>query len=115
MPAVAGQGAARRSSAARERLSIGAPLAPAPDERHIGRASPRRRAMSTAVPQPQPQPQPQQFHPTPREQGKHFGEEPLPELRIYSHSNLIYWWPVWVVGYAMAAITYFQNNLVTFG
>src|SRR5215471_18444814 len=24
------------------------------------------------------------------------------ELRIVSHSNLFYWWPVWVVGYVMA-------------
>jgi hypothetical protein len=22
----------------------------------------------------------------------------VPELRLYSHSRLIYWWPVWVVG-----------------
>ena len=29
----------------------------------------------------------------------------LPELRIYSRSTLFYWWPVWVTGYIMAAIT----------
>lgn len=27
-------------------------------------------------------------------------------LRIYSRSGLFYWWPVWVVGYIMAVITY---------
>ncbi len=29
----------------------------------------------------------------------------LPELRIYSRSTIFYWWPVWVSGYIMAAIT----------
>lgn len=23
------------------------------------------------------------------------------ELRIYSHSSILYWWPVWVIGYIM--------------
>lgn len=32
------------------------------------------------------------------------------KIRIYSHSDLFYWWPVWVVGYIMAAITYLQGN-----
>jgi hypothetical protein len=27
-------------------------------------------------------------------------------LRIYSHSSLFYWWPVWVIGYIMALITH---------
>lgn len=27
-------------------------------------------------------------------------------LRIYGHSSLFYWWPVWAVGYAMALLTY---------
>lgn len=31
------------------------------------------------------------------------------ELRIYSHSNLYYWWPVWAVGYLMALLTYLQG------
>jgi uncharacterized membrane protein YkgB len=26
--------------------------------------------------------------------------------RIYSHSSFFYWWPVWVVGYVMAFLTY---------
>src|SRR5262245_65353685 len=25
---------------------------------------------------------------------------------IYSHSNLFYWWPVWLAGYVMALLTY---------
>lgn len=31
-------------------------------------------------------------------------------LRIYSHSSIFYWWPVWAVGYAMAMITYAQGT-----
>jgi len=27
------------------------------------------------------------------------------EVRIYSHSSLFYWWPVWAVGFIMALIT----------
>jgi hypothetical protein len=30
----------------------------------------------------------------------------LPEVRIYSRSNIFFWWPLWVTGYALAAITY---------
>ena len=32
------------------------------------------------------------------------------KIRIYSHSALLYWWPVWVVGYIMAAITAYQGK-----
>ncbi len=32
------------------------------------------------------------------------------EFRIYSHSTIFYWWPVWVVGYVMAAITYAEGS-----
>lgn len=31
-------------------------------------------------------------------------------VRIYSHSSLFYWWPVWVVGYVMALVTYGQGQ-----
>lgn len=33
-----------------------------------------------------------------------------PEVRIYSHSTIFYWWPVWVVGFVMAAITYSEGS-----
>jgi hypothetical protein len=36
-----------------------------------------------------------------------------PELTIYGHSNFIYWWPVWAVGYVMALLTYFSGNYVS--
>jgi hypothetical protein len=28
------------------------------------------------------------------------------QLRIYGHSSLLYWWPVWALGYVMAFLTY---------
>ncbi len=28
-----------------------------------------------------------------------------PEIRVYSHSRILYWWPVWGCGYVMAALT----------
>jgi hypothetical protein len=31
------------------------------------------------------------------------------EVTIISHSNLFYWWPVWVVGFIMAGITAYDN------
>ncbi|MEQ1826182.1 MAG: hypothetical protein ABL921_09550 [Pirellula sp.] len=36
------------------------------------------------------------------------------KMRVYSHSPILYWWPVWAVGYVMAAITHFQGKTVTF-
>jgi hypothetical protein len=32
-----------------------------------------------------------------------------PDLRIYMHSPLLYWWPVWAVGFLMALWTYLDN------
>lgn len=32
------------------------------------------------------------------------------EIRIYGHNNLFYWWPVWVVGFLMAALTYVDGH-----
>jgi len=42
--------------------------------------------------------------------------ESLPELRIYSRSTLFYWWPVWLCGFIMAAVTYvFGDRLMLSG
>jgi hypothetical protein len=30
----------------------------------------------------------------------------LQEIRIYSRSNIFFWWPLWLTGYLLAAITY---------
>jgi hypothetical protein len=34
------------------------------------------------------------------------------QITIISHSNLYYWWPVWVVGLVMAIITYFDGYVM---
>ncbi len=34
------------------------------------------------------------------------------QVTIISHSNLYYWWPVWVVGFVMAIITYFDGYVM---
>jgi hypothetical protein len=41
--------------------------------------------------------------------------EEAAELRIYSHSFFFYWWPVWVVGFIMAAITRLDGVQVQIG
>ncbi len=36
---------------------------------------------------------------------------PVPnEITIVSHSNLLYWWPVWAVGFVMALLTYLDGH-----
>jgi hypothetical protein len=35
------------------------------------------------------------------------------ELRVYQHSNLLYWWVVWVYGYVCAALTALQGISVS--
>src|SRR5262245_2093077 len=36
------------------------------------------------------------------------------EVRVFSHSPIFYWWPVWAVGYALALITRIWGEQVTF-
>ena len=36
-------------------------------------------------------------------------ESPVEEIKIYFHSPILYWWPVWAVGFLMALWTYFDN------
>jgi len=31
-------------------------------------------------------------------------------LIVYGHSNLFYWWPVWLVSFVLAAVTYIEGN-----
>jgi hypothetical protein len=38
-----------------------------------------------------------------------------PEVIVYGHSWLFYWWPVWVVGYLMALLTWLQPVGVQLG
>ena len=34
------------------------------------------------------------------------------EIRVYGHNNLLYWWPVWAVGFIMAALTYIDGHVM---
>src|SRR6185312_888670 len=36
-----------------------------------------------------------------------------PEIKIISHSNIFYWWPAWVAGFAVALISYTQGRDVS--
>src|SRR5262249_13734438 len=33
---------------------------------------------------------------------------------VISHSPLLYWWPVWAVGFLMAAVSYWHGDQVAF-
>jgi hypothetical protein len=46
--------------------------------------------------------------PTPRRR-RWFGSRMKDDLRIYQHSNLLYWWPIWAYGFFCAALTYVQG------
>lgn len=37
---------------------------------------------------------------------------PDQEIRVYGHTNMLYWWPVWAVGFLMAALTYFDGHMM---
>ena len=34
------------------------------------------------------------------------------EIRVYGHSNMFYWWPVWMAGFVMAALTYLDGHMM---
>jgi hypothetical protein len=36
------------------------------------------------------------------------------ELRVYAHTPLLYWWPVWVLGYLFAVLTWLEGQRFTF-
>lgn len=36
----------------------------------------------------------------------------LPGIRIYQHSSLMYWWPVWLIGFIFAIWTWFKGGYV---
>src|SRR4051812_42151861 len=78
-----------RANESRKVPSLGAAL------RRTPTIIPSEDPMSTATPLHQPPP------PMPEKQQ---------EIKIVSHSNLFYWWPVWAVGFLMAAITFFDGH-----
>ncbi len=38
------------------------------------------------------------------------GVKKLDFLIVYGHSNLLYWWPVWLVSFVLATVTYIEGN-----
>jgi hypothetical protein len=38
------------------------------------------------------------------------GETDPKEIRLYSHSPIFYWWPVWLVGFVAAFVTYLDGT-----
>src|SRR5262249_17242237 len=36
----------------------------------------------------------------------------LEEIKIVSHSNLFYWWPVWAIGFVLALLTFWDGHLM---
>src|SRR5262245_279403 len=32
------------------------------------------------------------------------------EIKLVSHSTIFYWWPIWVLGYVFAVMTYFEDH-----
>jgi hypothetical protein len=39
-------------------------------------------------------------------------DESESRIRVYGHTNLFYWWPVWAVGFLLAALTYFDGHVM---
>jgi hypothetical protein len=37
-------------------------------------------------------------------------EQHLPDIKIYSHSPILYWWPVWALGFVLALVTAFDGG-----
>lgn len=35
---------------------------------------------------------------------------PLRQLKVVSHTDLIYWWPVWLIGFILAGLTYIEGT-----
>lgn len=37
-------------------------------------------------------------------------EKKIDYIVVYGHSNLLYWWPVWLVSFVLAAVTYLEGH-----
>lgn len=66
--------------------------------------------MSTATPQ-----YPSAVHPSAVAQNVQTPTDETPnaeEIRVYGHGPLFYWWPVWLLGFVFAALTYFDGHVM---
>jgi amino acid transporter len=85
---------------------------PAPHPGYAAQPTASPPAMSANVDPASPaHPVPVQVVPPSPEEGRKQREE----VRIYSHSTFFYWWPVWLTGYIMAAVTRLDGHLVPIG
>jgi hypothetical protein len=48
--------------------------------------------------------------PAPAPPGALTGRAEEPDIKIYSHSPILYWWPVWALGFVLALITYLDGG-----
>lgn len=39
-------------------------------------------------------------------------EPPETVIRVYGHTNLLYWWPVWLLGFILAGLTYIDGHVM---
>ena len=46
---------------------------------------------------------------------RHLEQAEIVEVIVYGHSALFYWWPLWVVGYVMALLTWLHHDQVVIG
>ncbi|MCI0456716.1 MAG: hypothetical protein L0Z62_07025 [Gemmataceae bacterium] len=37
-----------------------------------------------------------------------------PDIKLYSHSPILYWWPVWAVGFVLALLTYLDGGRMAY-
>lgn len=37
---------------------------------------------------------------------------PDEQIRVFGHTNLVYWWPVWLLGFVFAGLTYFDGHMM---
>src|SRR5262249_57282810 len=68
-------------------------------------------SMWTAPPPPNPNPPaspPVPVYEVPPPDAGH--KKRIDYLIVYGHSNLLYWWPVWLVSFILAGITYMEGN-----
>jgi len=40
--------------------------------------------------------------------------QPKSELKVYSHSPILYWWPVWALGFIIAFLTYLDGGRMAY-
>ena len=43
-----------------------------------------------------------------------FTRPAAPDIKIIGHSNIFYWWPAWVAGFAVALLSYMQGRDIAF-